>query len=351
MLLGTYEQACVPWSPRETPWDFGSQLLKPDLERITPELSVAFKHYPAMGTIGHQQGRQRAVHVLAGRQPARRPDPRPARLLGRLRRDGRAVAGRRRRARPRDLDDGRRSRRLRDGYLGDGRGPLRRLRHARLHERQGPGELPPPVPDHVPQRGAAGRPAAAHDPDPRPASPRRTPCGARPFGLEHALWFQKPGLEPKEDVTFRRSNAWKCVGRGGRARSASGSGMTEISNYAKYRVSGPGAEAWLSSLLTARMPAPGRITLTAMLNDAGTDRRRVHGRPRDRGRGVLPVRLACRPRSITAAGSATTCRPTAASGSRSSVWADRPVDRRAAIARRPARRCPTSTSRPSRSGS
>jgi len=52
MLLGTYEQACVPWSPRETPWDFGSQLLKPDLDRITPELSVAFKHYPAMGTTG-----------------------------------------------------------------------------------------------------------------------------------------------------------------------------------------------------------------------------------------------------------------------------------------------------------
>ena len=52
MLLGTYEQDCRPWSPRETPWDFGSQLLKPDLDRITPELSVAFKHYPAMGTIG-----------------------------------------------------------------------------------------------------------------------------------------------------------------------------------------------------------------------------------------------------------------------------------------------------------
>ena len=52
MLLGTYEQAAVPWSPRETPWDFGSQLLKPDLDRITPELQVAFKHYPAMGTTG-----------------------------------------------------------------------------------------------------------------------------------------------------------------------------------------------------------------------------------------------------------------------------------------------------------
>ena len=46
-------------------------------------------------------------------------------------------------------------------------------------------------------------------------------------------------------------------------------GVTEISNYAKYRVTGPGAEAWLSSLLTARMPQPGRIVLTAMLNEAG----------------------------------------------------------------------------------
>ena len=27
----------------ETPWDFGSQLLKPDLDRITPEMSVAFE--------------------------------------------------------------------------------------------------------------------------------------------------------------------------------------------------------------------------------------------------------------------------------------------------------------------
>ena len=72
MLLGTYEQACVPWSPRETPWDFGSQLLKPELDRITPELSVAFKHYPAMGTDRHPAGRQRAVHVLTGWEPAGR---------------------------------------------------------------------------------------------------------------------------------------------------------------------------------------------------------------------------------------------------------------------------------------
>ena len=52
MLLGTYEQACVPWSPRETPWTFDKQLLTPDLDRIAPSLEIAFKHYPAMAEAG-----------------------------------------------------------------------------------------------------------------------------------------------------------------------------------------------------------------------------------------------------------------------------------------------------------
>ena len=100
MLLGTYEQACVPWSPRETPWDFGSQLLE---ARPGPHHARAVRRVQALPGDGHDrdpQGRQRAVHVLARRQPAGRPDPRPARLLGRVRGDGRAVAGRRRRAWP-----------------------------------------------------------------------------------------------------------------------------------------------------------------------------------------------------------------------------------------------------------
>ena len=34
MLLGTYEKACKPWSPVNTPWNFGHELLQPDLDRI-----------------------------------------------------------------------------------------------------------------------------------------------------------------------------------------------------------------------------------------------------------------------------------------------------------------------------
>ena len=135
---------------------------------------------PALPGDGHDrdpQGRQRPIHVLAGRQSARRAGPRTSRVLGGLRRDGGTVAGWRRGSGPRDLDDRGRPGRFRDGYLGDGCRALWRLRHACLHQREGPGELPPPVPHHVPERGTARGPAAAHDPHLRPAHRRERRLG------------------------------------------------------------------------------------------------------------------------------------------------------------------------------
>src|SRR3546814_7540204 len=43
MVIGTYEKACVPWSPKTTPWDFGHELLQPDFDRIGPSLDMAFR--------------------------------------------------------------------------------------------------------------------------------------------------------------------------------------------------------------------------------------------------------------------------------------------------------------------
>jgi len=55
LLLGTYEKACKPWSPTQTPWDFGHELLQPDLERISPSLEIGFKHFPAFENAGIKQ--------------------------------------------------------------------------------------------------------------------------------------------------------------------------------------------------------------------------------------------------------------------------------------------------------
>ena len=72
MLIGTYERAGVPWSPTQTPWDFGQNLLPNDLERIAPSLEVAFRALPGARRVGYREGGERAVHVCAGRQSARR---------------------------------------------------------------------------------------------------------------------------------------------------------------------------------------------------------------------------------------------------------------------------------------
>jgi dimethylglycine dehydrogenase len=47
-------------------------------------------------------------------------------------------------------------------------------------------------------------------------------------------------------------------------------GIIDISNYAKYAVQGPGAEAWLNALFANRMPIePGRSCLTPLIGKRG----------------------------------------------------------------------------------
>jgi dimethylglycine dehydrogenase len=88
------------------------------------------------------------------------------------------------------------------------------------------------------------------------------------FGLEHPLWFQEPGKEPVENVTFYRSNAFDVVAEESRA-VRDRVGFSEASNFAKYKVSGAGSAAWLQGLFTNALPKIGRTNLTAMLNPQG----------------------------------------------------------------------------------
>ncbi len=267
MLLGTYEQACVPWSPRETPWDFGSQLLKPDMDRLTPELSVAFKHYPAMQTIGLR----RIVNGPFTFAPDGNPLVGPVRGLRGFWVACGVMAG---------LSQGggvglALAAWMTAGDAGDSGMDIWAMDVARFGDYATLAYTNAKVRENYRRRFRITFPNEEL-PDARPLLTtaiydRLTAANAvwgATSGLEHALWFQRPGLEPMEEVTFRRSNAWDCVAEEV-AAVRERVGVTEISNYAKYRVTGPGAEAWLSSLLTQRMPNPGRITLTAMLNDQG----------------------------------------------------------------------------------
>ncbi|HET7725915.1 MAG TPA: FAD-dependent oxidoreductase [Candidatus Limnocylindrales bacterium] len=267
MLLGTYEQNCKPWSARETPWDFGSQLLKPELDRITPELSVAFRHYPPMATIGIRK----VVNGPFTFAPDGNPLVGPIRGLRGYWVACGVMAG---------LSQGggvglALATWMTAGDHGDSGMDIWAMDVARYGDYARLAYTNAKVQENYRRRFRitfpneelpAGRPLLT-----TPIHDRLTAANAvwgAVMGLEHALWFQKPGLPPVEEVTFHRSNAWECVAEEVRAVREQ-VGMTEISNYAKYRVAGDGATAWLSSLLTQRMPGPGRITLTAMLNDQG----------------------------------------------------------------------------------
>jgi dimethylglycine dehydrogenase len=88
------------------------------------------------------------------------------------------------------------------------------------------------------------------------------------WGLETPLWFAPKGVEPKDIVSFHRSNDFphvkaECLGVRERV------GVTEIANFAKFEFSGPGAERFLSRLMSNRMPRRGRLVLTPMLNERG----------------------------------------------------------------------------------
>jgi dimethylglycine dehydrogenase len=86
------------------------------------------------------------------------------------------------------------------------------------------------------------------------------------FGLEVPLWFAPDGQ--RDEFSWRRSTDFEYVGAEARAVRAS-VGLTEISNFAKYSVEGPGAANWLDKMLACKLPAIGRMTLAPMLKEDG----------------------------------------------------------------------------------
>ncbi len=89
------------------------------------------------------------------------------------------------------------------------------------------------------------------------------------YGWEHPLWFAAEGEPDHETYGFTRQNWWAPVGREVRMLRAA-AGIIDISNFAKYAVKGPGAEAWLNAVFANRMPIrAGRSCLTPLIGARG----------------------------------------------------------------------------------
>ena len=121
---------------------------------------------------------------------------------------------------------------------------------------------------HFPfEERAAGRPVRV-----RPAYKMQKAMGAifgLNYGWEHPLWFAAKGEPAAETHGFTRQNWWAPVGREARMLREN-AGIIDISNFAKYRCKGAGAEGWLNALFANRMPGDiGRSCLTPLIGKRG----------------------------------------------------------------------------------
>ena len=118
---------------------------------------------------------------------------------------------------------------------------------------------------HFPgEERAAGRPART-----RPAYATQAQMGAvfgLNYGWEHPAYFDADTLD---SAGFTRQPWWHSVGREARMLREV-AGIIDISNFAKYRVQGPGAEDWLNAVFANRMPrVVGRSCLTPLIGRRG----------------------------------------------------------------------------------
>ncbi|MEQ8863332.1 MAG: FAD-dependent oxidoreductase [Thalassobaculum sp.] len=264
MVIGTYEKACVPWSPKDTPWDFGHELLQPDFDRIAPSLDLAFRHFPPLAKAGIKQ----AINGPFTFAPDGNPLVGPVPGLRNFWCACGVMAG---------FSQGGGVGLMLAQWLIEGEPEMdifamdvgrfgdiasRAFTRAKVQENSSrrfsitfPNEELPvarplrttPAYDLLKSKGAV--------------------FGAA-VGLEHALWFAPDGEPAVEATSFRRSNAFGPTGVEAKAVRET-VGVLEIANFAKHEISGSGAEAFLDRILAGRLPRPGRMALSPMLSPKG----------------------------------------------------------------------------------
>ncbi|MBD9523451.1 GcvT family protein [Ensifer sp. ENS02] len=262
MLMGTYEKACRPWSPVTTPWDFGHELLAEDIDRISPELEVGFRHFPAF----NKAGIKKIINGPFTFSPDGNPLVGPVRGLRNFWSACAVMAG-----------------------FSQGGGVGLALANWMIHGDPGFDVFAMDVSRYGDFATLAYTNAKVRENYSRRFSiryPNEELPAARPllttpiydrlkaagavfgasYGLETPLWFAPEGV--KDAFSWRRSTDFETVGAEARA-VREGVGLMETSGFAKYAITGKGAEAWLDRMLACRIPEVGRMALAPMLKEDG----------------------------------------------------------------------------------
>ena len=264
LLLGTYEPNGIPWSPKQTPWDFGMQLLTPDLEHLADHLERGFKHFPIFA----ESGIKTVINGPFVFSPDGNPCLGPVRGLPGYWSATAIMAG---------LSQGGGVGLALANWMteGDPGHDIWGMDIARFGDFNTMSFTDKKVRENY---GRRFRITFPNEFLPEGRNLQTTPIydkladanavWGNSYGLESAQWFQSEGAEPTEDVTFYRSNAWDQV-RAEVQNVRNGVGLMDTTGFSKFSFSGAGAREWLDGVLAGRIPKPGRISLTPMTNHNG----------------------------------------------------------------------------------
>lgn len=262
LLVGAYERDMRFWAEDGTPQGFGHELFPDDLERIEPNMLRAIARVPAVG----QAGIKRVINgpMIWSPDSAALFGPVPELpgyfcCCGII--PGFSQSGGLGKLAAEWMVEGEPSL---DMFAWDlarfGAWAGRAFTRARVQD-----QYANRFKIHFPgEERAAGRPVRT-----RPAHAMQRDLGAvfgLNYGWEHPLYFD---AATPDSAGFTRQPWWDSVGREARMLRAA-AGIIDISNFAKYRVRGPGAEDWLNALFANRMPAQvGRSCLTPLIGARG----------------------------------------------------------------------------------
>ena len=264
LLLGAYERDVRLWAEKGTPLDFAHELFEDDLERIEPNLLNAMRRVPALADAGIKRVINGPMiwspdsNVLFGPVPELENYFCSVGVIPGFSQSGGMGL-------------------LAAQWIieGETQYDMFAWDMARFGDWAGNRFTKARVKDQYAHRFAihfpneerdAGRPVRK-----RPVYDMQQEMGAvfgMSFGWEHPQWFSNtPGT--KDTNGFTRRNWWAPVGEECRMLRDR-LGVIDISNFAKYRCRGEGAEDWLNAIFANHMPRmAGRSCLTPLISKHG----------------------------------------------------------------------------------
>ncbi|PJI86225.1 dimethylglycine dehydrogenase [Yoonia maricola] len=268
LLLGPWEQDCrMAWQETKgrAPWSFGQELFEDDWDRLADGLAAIYKRIPALEHAGIKRGVNGAISFAPDGRPMIGPMPGvPGFFVACGFLGGIAQGGGIGLAMSEWILEGESALDLHFidvARFGDW--ATKEFARERTHE-------------ILPLRYELIYPALERTTG-RPL--KTTPIYAdliaqgavmgQAYGWERPLWFAPEGVEPKDAPCFQRPNWWEHVGNEAKLMTA-GCGLSEMSSYGKFRVSGHDAQAFLNYVGSAKCPPhAGKVALSLLLNARG----------------------------------------------------------------------------------